>query len=232
MATKKQSKKKNKIMIPLEDANFLEEQYIREIENDPRYSLVVDEKNRYKFTEEEKRFILNFVQYKSVATAAEMTGIDMNYARECFQKFETQQEIRRLNSALYHRQFSAKLLNLDAIGGYLSSLLMDLNIPYADRLKSSDKLKVVDMLVKVNELKSQSIMDPTIIMSKDISEEIKDLSIETIQSLLAESDNLDKVKLIESIGENGGLTIEESAYLETLSTHELLQILEKIKGEK
>ena len=226
----KPTKKKNKAMLPIEDVNLLEEQYIDEIENNPIYSLKVDPKGKYRFTELQEKFILNFVQYKSVATAAEETGISMEEARECFQRFETQQEIRRLNSALYHRQFSTKLLNLDAIGGYLSSLLMDVNVPYADRLKTRDKLEVVNMLIKVNELKAESIINPTIIMSKDISNEIKELSIETIQSLLNESNNDEKIKLISNISENGGLTIEESSYLETLSTHELLQILEKIKG--
>lgn len=222
-------KKTNEIRLPSCDIEQLQQQYVDELETNPVYSLEVDPTDIYNMTEEQKRFILNFVQYKSVATAAEMINLDPAIAKEYFQRFETQQEIRRLNSALYYRQFSAKLLDLDSIGGYLSSLLMDQNIPYADRLKTNEKLRVAELIIKINEMKRASFEDPAIIMGKDISTEIRDLSVGTIKKLLAESNSDEKSKLIEQIGGSDGLTIEESSYLQTLPIHELLQIIEKNK---
>ena len=223
-------KKKSKVTLPSCEIDKLQQEYNQEIETNPLYSLEVDPKNQYKFTDLQKQFILNIVQYKSLGTAIELCGIDSDDGRQWYQMFEIQQEVRRLNSALYYRQFSSKLLSLDAIGGYLSSLLTDQNVAYADRLDSRDKLRVVDLLLKVNQLKQESFENPSIIMEKDIESEIKNLSVGAIRKLLKESDTSEKDELIEKIGGSDGLTIEESSYLQSLSVTELLQILEKTKG--
>lgn len=222
---KRKNKNKSSLVLSEKEMNELQKSYSKEIENSPEYSLSVDPENKYNMCEAQKKFIEYYVQFKNVLTAAELTGIDMDIAKQYFISWNTQQEIRRINRALYHRQFNNKLLSLDEIGGYLSSLLTDENVPIGDQLKSKDKLAVAKMLIDLIELKKESFENPDIIMNKNLDIQIKNLSINTIQSLLSQNEK-DKTLVKNKLYENEDLTIEEKTYLETLPTETLLQLIE------
>ncbi len=222
---KRKSKNKSSLILSEAEVNQLQKSHIQEVETSLEYSLIVDPENKYNMCEGQKKFIEYYVQFKNVETAAELTGIDMDVAKQYFVSWNTQQEIRRINRALYHRQFNNKLLSLDEIGGYLTSLLTDENVPIGDQLKSRDKLAVAKMLIDLIELKKESFENPQVIMSKNLDVQIKNLSINTIQSLLNQNER-DKVELRNKIYENEDLSIEEKAYLETLPTEALLQLIE------
>lgn len=223
---KQKKKKESSLILSEKEMNDLQKNYSMEIETKPEYSLAVDPENKYNMGEGQKKFIEYYIQFKNVVTAAELTGVDMDIAKQYFVAWNTQQEIRRINRALYYRQFNNKLLTLDEIGGYLTSLLTDENVPIADQLKSKDKLEVAKMLIDLINLKKNSFEDPNIIMTKNLDVQIKNLSINTIQSLLNQNEK-DKVELKNRIYENEDLTIEEKSYLETLPTEELLQLIEE-----
>ena len=104
-------------------------------------------------------------------------------------------------------------------------------VPTADRLKTTDKLRVAQMIIDLNKLKIEGFSDPTTVMSKDLDLQIKDLSIETIKTLLQQSNPKTK-KTIDVTNFSEVLTPEESAYLETLPTDDLLKIIEETKGDK
>lgn len=222
--------KQKEILAKVESsATALQNEYIDELETNPLYSLSVDPEDKYKMTQLQKDFIRNYVEFKNVGTAADLAGIDMDTAKQFFISYSSQQEIRRINRALYHRQFSNKLLSIDEIGGYLTSMLTDENVPLGDQLKSSDKLKVVQMLIDLNKLKIEAFDNPTVIMQEDINTEIKNLSVDTIKRLLdtKKQNDLNKREIIDEITENS--TPEENDYLSTLPTDQLLQLLEKMK---
>lgn len=210
-----------------ETANSLQKEYNEKIETEVQYSLKVDPLDKYKMPIEQKNFIEQFVQYKSIATAAEFCGIPLDKAKEYYLAYSSQVEIRRINLALYHRQFSTRLATLDELGGYLTSLLTDDNVVYADRLKTPDKLKVVQMLIDLNKMKIDSLSDPKIIMEKDIDIQIKNLSLSTIKSLLSETT---KPKTYTISDQPEPLSPEENAYLNTLPTEDLLKLIEETNG--
>ena len=211
-------------------ATALQKEYISDLDTNPKYSLEVDPENKYHMSEQQKEFIKHYVNFKSVATAAEICGIDMDIAKAYFVSFQSQAEIRRINLALYQRQFANKLLTLDEIGGYLTSLITDENVPLADQLKTIDKLKVISMLIDLNKTKIESLSNPTTIMAQDLDIEIKNLSIQTIQQLLKAEK---KPKVIETGKFAEVLSPEENAYLSTLSTKELLNLIDETnKGDK
>lgn len=227
---KKLQEQKELALMSAEEMNQLEKQYEDELENNPQYSLIVDPENKYNMPELQKKFIEYYVQFKNVGTAAELAEIDMDTAKSFYVAYSTQQEIRRINKALYQRQFRNKLLSLDEIGGYLSSLLMDENIPIADRLKAGDKLKVAQMIIDLNLKKQEALIDPTVIMQNNIDVQIKDLSVKTIQQLLntMSSKNQNESEIIG----NTSLTPEEEAYLNTLPAKDILQLLEETNSKK
>lgn len=206
----------------------LQREYIDELKNNPLYSLEIDPLNKYDFSENEKKFIENYVQYKSILACSTYMGITTEEANKIYASYNVQKEIRRIHSALYQRQFANKLLDLDDIGGYLTSLLTDDFIPIADRLSTQDKLKVVDLLIKINQMKANGFVKPEIIIEKDINEELKELSVDAIKQLLIQKSNRnEKVKLISEFDKDNILTPEEKSYLETLSVKELLKLLDK-----
>ena len=216
-------KKKNNIEnINEKELQEVQKNYIKELENNVEYSLQVDPDNKYNMSESQKKFIENYVQFKNINTAAELSHIDMNQALEFFTAYNTQTEIRRINRALYHLQFSHKLLELDDLGGYLSSLLTDENVPLANQLRTKDKLKVVEMIIEINKLKKQGVEDPSEIIYKDLEVEVKNLSIKTIQQLLESSSKKSKI----DYDRDTVLTVEEKDYLNTLSSKELLDLIE------
>ena len=209
-----------------ENSKEIQEVYMNELDTNPKYSLSVDPLNKYSMSEPQKKFIQYYVEFKNISTAAELAEISMEVAKQFFVAFSTQAEIRRINLALYQRQFCNKMLDLDQIGGYLTSLLTDDNVTIADRLKTSDKLRVAQMLIDLNKFKAESMMDPMTLMTKDIDVEIKSLSVATIRSLIKTQREMndEKKEIISSVADD--MTPEESAYLSTLPTKDLLKLIE------
>lgn len=209
------------------DAEVIEiqENYNKDLSTNPEFSLEVDPQNKYNFTKKQKLFLEYYIQFKNIPMAAELAKIDMDEAKAYFVSYNSQQEIRRINRAMYHRQFQAKLLSLDDIGGYLSSLLTDENVPIANQLSSKDKLLVVKLLLEVNQIKKESILEPMTLINSNIESKLRDLSIDTIQTLLNEVNSQDNSK--PKLTLNSSLTPEEKEYLNTLPTEELIELIEK-----
>ena len=208
----------------------LKTRYFNELEKNPKYSLEIDPENKYNFPEDQKKFLKYYVEYKSLPVAAEFAEIDMNMARSYYLSYNSQQEIRRINLAQYQRQFATRLISLEEIGGYLTALLID-EVPTGDRLKPTDKLKVTQMLIDLNKMIIDSFQNPSTIMAKDIDIEIKNLSISTLEQLIKTNEKMkDKNNIIYDIDADESLSIEEKAYLSTLSTKELLNLIET-RGE-
>ena len=226
------NKKELKTMyVPTSNMTELQEQYISKLETDPEYSLDVDPTNKYGMEENQKEFIKQYVQFKNIPLACQLANITEKEGRAYYLAFSSQQEIRRINLAMYHRQFSTKLLNIDQIGGYLTSLLTDENVPVSDRLTTKDKLKVAQMIIDLNELKRTAFSDPTVIDTIEVTEQIKDLSVNSIKQLISASHNSksgnSKDEIIEQLNEENNLSGEEIAYLKTLPLDQLLGLLEK-----
>lgn len=188
-----------------------------EIEANPKYSLVVDPDDKYHMSDDQKEFIKAYIQVKNIPLAAEISGIEMDTARVYFFAQSSQDEISRINEALYKRQFSMRLLTLNELAGYLTSQLTDMNVPLGDRLAPSEKIRVAQMLIDLNKLRldvqTASAEDKT-----SINEQIKKLSVDTIKQLLGQS-------------ENTTLSKEETDYLKSLPPEELLSMLNDINKQ-
>lgn len=228
----KLNKKEQELAIISQSSEQLQIEQIEELESNPKYSLTVDPENKYNMSKKQKEFIQHYINFKNVNTAAELADIDQEVAKQYFVAWSTQQEIRRINLALYQRQFSNRLATLDEIGGYLTSILTDAYIPMGDQIKINDKLRVAQMLIDLNKFKAGAIQDPTIIMSRDINVQLKNLSVTTIKQLIKTKSKMEeKNDIIEIFDEESTLTPEEQAYLSTLPTEDLLNLIEKTNKE-
>lgn len=228
---KKKKTKKNQILLTAEQQNTLQQSLMNELETNPEFSLEPDPTGQLKMDITQKDFIRHYVNFKSIATAAELSNIPKDDAKVYFTNYNIQKEIRRINRALYHRQFSNKLICVDDLGGYLTSLLTDDNVPIADQLKTTEKLRVVELLLRLNELKA-GMSDPKELLNSDIQIQIKNLSVNAIQQLLVQNNNLkEKNKVISTI-DDGSLTMEEKSYLQSLPLNDLLKLVEETSGGK
>lgn len=214
-------------LLQAKNMEALQKQYEEELETNPQFSLIPDPKGELSLSNDQKAFITHYVQFKNIAMASELAGIELDEARQMFVSYDVQKEIRRINKALYHRQFRDKMLTIDEIGGWLTSLLTDNNVPLVDQLKTTDKLRVADMLIKLNEYKAGAITNPGEFAARDIEVEIKNLSVNAIQTLLVQNNVIkEKNSAIDKLDPDTVLTVEERAYLSTLPLKDLLQMIE------
>ena len=211
------------------DKDLIDE-YIDTVTNNGEFSLLVDPNNVYNFSEDEINFINLYIEYKSLNVISIITSQPIEVLTSYLANYNIRNEIRRINRALYHHQFKTKMLSLDEIGGYLTSLITDSNISETDKLKTKDKINVAQTLINIHKLKQDSLKDPNQIMNaeiKNLEEDIKGLSINAIKLMIDSQEDKEDLKDKEELINNNfkGLNPEEEAYLKSLPKEELLNLL-------
>lgn len=227
--------KKTKTIQPRTDFenNQILAEYSKELETNDAYSLQVDPTGQYHLSESEKSFIKFYIEYRNIALAATCAGIEQDDALKYFAKYDIQQEIKRINHALYLRQFKKKMLSIPELAGFLSSLITDENVPEADKLKTSEKVSVAKYLIELNQNKNLFMQDASKVMEISFEDKVKTMGVESIKLLLNTTTDLDKKKeLIDKLNVDGKLTIDDISFLQTLTVEELLDIIAKIEGDK
>lgn len=230
-------KKKENLYDNLMTEEFKQKQieYLDTIKNNPQYSLIVDPENKYNLTLQQKEFIGLYCEFKNIQLAAMMSNLELEEAMTLYSSYPCQQEIRRINLAMYQTQFANKLISLNELGGYLTSLLCDA-VPSGDKLSPSDKLKVAQLILDLNKTLKETPNEVKDIVDIPIDTQIKDLSIKSIKALLEANKNKDKIKeekekIIESFENFDNFSQEEISFLNTLSTKELLDLLDSMEKE-
>lgn len=230
-------KKKENLYDNLMTEEFKQKQieYLDTIKNNPQYSLIVDPENKYNLTLQQKEFIGLYCEFKNIQLAAMMSNLELEEAMTLYSSYPCQQEIRRINLAMYQTQFANKLISLNELGGYLTSLLCDA-VPSGDKLSPSDKLKVAQLILELNKTLKETPNEVKDIVDIPIDTQIKDLSIKSIKALLEANKNKEKIKeekekIIESFENFDNFSQEEISFLNTLSTKELLDLLNSMEKE-
>lgn len=235
MASKKnKSKEKSIDNFSQEEIQVLQIGYNNMLATDPQYSLEVDPLNKYNLSETQKLFIENYCEIKNIPLAAQLSGIDVSEAKKFWGEWNIKSEIQRINFAKIHRQFSVRMMNLDELGGYLTSQILEYNVPVSEKLAPRDKLNAIKMLMELNKMKSEVLSNPKNIITVDTEDILKEMNVDSIQEMInntkkAEEILTEKSKLIEKIREqNQDLTGEDVASLKLLSIDELHDVIDKI----
>lgn len=220
-----------------EEFKVKQQEYLSALKTNPQYSLLVDPENKYELTTQEKEFIGLYCEFKNIEMAAMMSNMELEKAFALFATYACQQEIRRINVAMYQTQFASRLIGLEELGGYLSSLLED-NVPVGDRISSQDKLQVAKLILELHKYLKEIPSNPVDIIEVPMEEELRSLSISSIKALIEQThkvnkkDKEDKEELIQSFADYDKFTQEEISFLKTLSTKELLDLLNSIEKEE
>lgn len=237
-------KKQTPNSLPILRKDELGMNYLKSLENDPKYQIEVDPTGFYGMDEEQKLFVKLFIEYRNLPIVAEIMNLQPTKVKEYFTQYSTQQEIRRINAALYHRQVATNIIAFEDLGSYLSSWLIGTDIPEADRLRKGEKIQVVKLLMDWHKAMREILQKPEILTIESIEEEIKELSIANIKQLINTKSLLnsmkvnekssttktlsnDKQELISQLNIDNALSQEELKYLESLSVKELLSLLKE-----
>lgn len=234
MKTTKEKNRKFDLKTIEKENTQITENLAKELDTNPEFSLEVDPTNKYSMSENQKKFVKNYCEFKSIPMSAELSGISLDEAKSYYVAYSSQQEIRRINRAMYQRQFSNKLLSIDEISSWLSSLITDENVPIADRVKTMDKVRIAQMLIDLQLYKNDAINNPSKLIDANIETEIKELSIKSIKTLLKQKDEI-KNKKIESIDATNStqeLSPEEEIFLNTLPTKDVVNLLNESNDKK
>ena len=213
-----------------------QKRYISTIDNDPEYSLEVDPTNFYELDERCKIFIKSYIDLRNLELACEMANISEEEGRDIFNTYAFKQEVARINKAIYHRTFANKLLTIDEIGGYLSSVLTN-QVPTSEQLSGKDKINVAKMIIDLNKMKLDVFDKPEVIDIDEINEKLNNLNTSDIRKLISNEEEKknntleNKKQLIEMISNKYKITQEEKKSLETLDIKQL-QELYNIKENK
>ena len=224
-------------LLSTEEFKAKQQEYLETLKTNPQYSLIVDPENKYDLSDKEKEFIGLYCEFKNIEMSAIMSKMPLEEAFALFASYPCQQEIRRINVAMYQTQFANKLIGLNELGGYLSCLLSD-NVPAGDRISPEDKLLVAKLILDLHKyLNERLTSNPSDVIDLPVEEELRELSVNSIKSLLAQThkvnkkDKEEKEKLIESFENYNNFTQEEISFLKTLSIKELLNLLNSIEKE-
>lgn len=199
------------------------------LDTDPKYALTPDPTGSLNLSEDQKKFIELYINFRNFGVVASMMKIKVDDAVDIYMSFNVKNEIERINNAIHQHQYAHRMLELDEMGGYLSALVEDKYVPEVDRLKPMDKVKVIDMLLKLQGAKALLSKDAAVDIT-DMDDNIKELSVASIQHLIStiesgkgmpkefDEDTEDKLAM-------SGMSPSDIEALKNLPTEDVIRIL-------
>lgn len=229
-------------MIPVEYVADEQKALSEKLEKDPQYSLDPDPEGKLGLSDEQCEFIRAYIQFRNTTIAAASAKIEDDVADGYYRDPVIQGEIRRINLSMYKRQFSRRLLTIDEIGGYLTSMIIGEDVPEIDKLSGKEKLVAVKMMIDLNNMKASTFKDPKVIEYVDLEKKVKGMDVGSIKKLIEETKKMDpaqakaiddqKSALIAQISGGAHLDASEIAYLHTCSMDELKKVIEEQEKKK
>ena len=206
------------------------------INNKDDNSLEVDANNRYNFDDLTKAFIHLYCEFSSLEFTCKQLDITVAQGEKLISQYNVQLEIKRINKAMYNRCFARQVMNLQDIGGYLTSLITD-EVPVTKQLSRKDKLEAVKMLIALNirqeELLQQPKTEIIIQQEENVEEELKKLSLASIKQLISTKENEDERKtIIQDLKNKYNYSIEELMKFSTMSIEELKKINSRVSDKE
>lgn len=130
----------------------------------------IDTQNEYFMTDVQKEFVLLYTQYHDPFVVGEMLHLTLEETFEVWSNYYVKRALEQLGKIMFYKQLAIKLDSIDELGGYLTSLLTDQNIPECDKLSPKEKLSICDLIIKLNEYKATLFIRSPDFVHKDLPE--------------------------------------------------------------
>lgn len=149
------------------------------------YSLEVDPLDKYHMSDQEKQFIRLYVDLGDIPSISQLMNVSQDILLEYLKSYSCQEEIKRLKQASYHRVFNSRILTIDELSSWLSSLISEDGLIGVDKKVSiGDKLKASAMLIDLHKYKNEVLAKPEVIMDDDMKDKIRKLNVEQLKKLI------------------------------------------------
>lgn len=185
----------------------------------------------HKFTDREKEFIRTWLQWENIPMTAQALHCQINEVTDKLNDYYIYNEIRRLEAQLNAFRLKTKIMSLDEMQAYLSSMILDDNVPIGLRLSQKDKLLAMRLLNEVKRTKNEAYTgNVSVIDAIPAPNDLQQLSVDTIKALLEHHDDQDEKNEViqELLSLIDDKTIGRSE-LSNLSLHELQTLKEQYK---
>lgn len=227
-------KKQQNDVVPVALVREGQESLMTALEKDPEFSLEPDPTGALGLTEQQKKFLISYGEFRSIPLASQLVGITEEEGRDFFFDPICKAERERINRVRNYRKFSRRLLTIDEVGGYLTSLLIDEDVGAGDQLSSKDKLQITKQIIDLNKLKAEAFSNPATVIDADYEDVgVKDLTPEELKDLIEKTkeekhdNSARKNELIAQINKDKLLDGSELDYFYTCSVKELEKLLKE-----
>lgn len=146
-----------------------------------------DEFGVHRFTDIEKEFIVTWLNTYNLEMVETTLDMDEKDVMKMLSNFYISKEISRLEKEVALYRTSQKIISLDEIQSYLTTWVLDYDIPISQRLSTKDKLEAIKLLEKIKEYKGKAFdgnLDVIDVIPNE--EELDNLSINDIKKILDE----------------------------------------------
>lgn len=130
----------------------------------------INSQDEYFMTDIQKEFVLLYSQYHDPFVVGDMLQLTREETVEVWSNYYVKRALEELGRIMFHKQIIAKLDSIDELGGYLTSLLTDQDIPQCDKLSPKDKLAVCRLIIQLNEFKASLFVNSPDFIYKDLPE--------------------------------------------------------------
>lgn len=130
----------------------------------------INSQHEHFMTDTQKEFVLLYSQYHDPFVVGDMLRLTREETVEVWSNYYVQRALEELGQIMFHKQLVAKLDSIDELGGYLTSLLTDQDIPQCDKLSPKDKLAVCKLIIQLNEFKASLFVNSPDFIYKDLPE--------------------------------------------------------------
>ena len=154
---------------------------LQSVQQNTLYSL--DISNEYGWNDQQKLFLCLYIQTGSFKYSCSISKLNEEDATTFLMSYNAQKELRRINMMIANKQFENKMASLNDIGGYLTSLIIG-DCFMKDKLETKDKIAVIDLLLKVHKTQIDAIKEPQTIIARDLNVDFKNLSIQSLKTLI------------------------------------------------
>lgn len=189
MSKYKQKGKRNRIP-KISSENQKEEIMGKDLNEHQKLNIRVNDWDEFKvhrFTDIEKEFIVTWLNTYNLEIVENVMDMNNKEAMKMLNNFYVSKEINRLEKEIAIYRTSEKIMSLDEIQSYLSSWILDYNLPISQRLSNKDKLEAIKLLEKIKEYKDKVYDgDLNVIDVIPNEEELDNLSISDIKKILDE----------------------------------------------
>lgn len=155
--------------------------------DNPELSLVVNPTGRLQLDDRAILFIKLMVEYQNFHVLTNYFGFTFEEVQQYRFNMGVNEEIRRLNMAISVHRTQTPKMRMEEVTSYLSSMILDHNLPEKDKLNIDQKLKAIALLQKqyelIGKIEPENIIEGEVVDVVETERKLDQLTLEELKEL-------------------------------------------------